>query len=94
MLVDGVVGMFLGDAVDDPAIALVAASGFDGPGGFKQRSIAAVVAAMATASNGSCNAVSVVGVSRPVARSGDAAPSPSATLALDCGAVDDVGGVV
>ena len=43
--------VFVGDAVVDPAIALAAARGVDDPGGFKQRSIAAVVAATATANN-------------------------------------------
>ncbi len=93
MLVDDVARAFVGDAVVDPAIALAPASGVDSPGGFKQRSIAAAAAAIATASDGLCNDVGIVGVSRPVVRSGDAAPSPSVTLALDCGAVDDVGGV-
>ncbi len=77
------------DAVVGPAIALVAASRVDGPGGFKQRSTAAAAAAMII-----CTARGVVDVSAPVARSDDEAPSPSATVALDCEAVDDVGGVV
>ncbi len=94
MLVNVVVGVFVGDAVIEPAIALIAARGVDKPGRYKQRSIAAVAAAIATASDGSSNAEGVAGISKPVARSGDAAPNPSATLALDCGAVDDVGGVV
>ena len=94
MLVDAAVGVFVGDAVVDPAIALAAASGVGTPGGFKQRSIAAVAAAMATASDGSCDAVGVDEALKPVATSGEAAPSPSATVALDCRAIDDVGGVV
>ncbi len=86
--------MLVGDAVLDPAVALAAASGVSGPEGFKQRSIAAVAAAMATASDGSCEAVGVEGALKPVATSGEAAPSHSATVALDCRVIDDVGGVV
>ncbi len=89
VLVDGAVGMFVGDAVVDPAIALAAASEVDGPGGFKQWSTAATAAAMII-----CAVEGVVEVSAPVARSDGGAPSPSATVALDCEAVDDVGGVV
>ncbi len=89
--------VFVGDAVVDPAIALAAARGVDDPGGFKQRSIAALVAAVATANSRSSDAVfaaGVVGVFGSSAETGDAAPSPSASWALDCGAVDDVGVVV
>ncbi len=89
MLVNDVVGVFVGDAVVGPAIALAAASRVDGPGGFKQRSTAAAAAATII-----CTVKDVVEVSAPVARSDDGAPNPSATVALDCGAVDDVGGVV
>ena len=78
-----------GDAVVGPAIALDAASGVDGPGGFKQRSTATAAAATII-----CIVKDVVEVSAPVARSDGGAPSPSATVALDCEAFDDVGGVV
>ena len=97
MLVDAAVGVFVGDAVVDPAIALAAASGVDEPGEFRQRSTAADVAATAIASIGSADVVlivDIVGVVGVVAEPGDAAPSPSATLALDCRAIEDVGGVV
>ena len=98
MLVDVAVGVFVGDAVVGPAIALAAASGVGDPGEFRRRSIAALAAAIATASIGSCDAVGLVtGVEetlKPVATSGEAAPSPSATVALDCRAIEDVGGVV
>ncbi len=97
MLVDVAVGVLVGDAVVEPAIALAAASRVDGPGGFKQRSIAAAVAAMATATNGSGDAVlaeGLVEVFGVVAEPGDAGLSPSPTLALDCRVFHDVGGVV
>ena len=97
MLVDIAVEVLECDAVVEAAIALAAASGVDGPGGFRQRSLAAFAAAIATASIGSCDAVGLVtGVEeilKPVATSGEAAPSPSATVALDCRVFDDVGGV-
>ena len=89
--------VFVGDAVIDPAIALAAAREVDDPGGFKQRSIAALVAAVAIANSGSSDTVlaaGVVGVFGSSMGTGDAAPNPSATWALDCGAVDDVGVVV
>ncbi len=89
MVVNGVFGMIVDNAVVGPAIVLAAADGVDGPGGFKQRSTAAVAAAMII-----CTAKGVVEVSAPVAGSDDEAPSPSATVALDCEVVDDVGGVV
>jgi len=89
VIVDDVVGVFVDDAVVDPAIVLAAASEVDVPGGFKMRSIAAEPAAMRI-----CNVKGIVEVSAPVAGSDDGAPSPSATVALDCEAVDDVGGVV
>ena len=89
MLVNDVVGVFVGDAVVDPAIVLAAASGVDVPGGFKQRSTAATAAATRI-----CTVKGVVEASAPVAGSDDGAPSPSATVALDCEVVDDVGGVV
>ncbi len=85
VLVDDVVG----DAAVCPAIELAAFSRVDGPGGFKQRSTAAAAAAMII-----CTAKGVVEASAPVATSDDEAPSPSATVSLNCEAVDDVGGVV
>ena len=89
VFVDSVVGTFVDDAVVGPAITSAAASEVDGPGWFKQRSTAAAAAVMMI-----CTIKGVVEVSAPVARSDDEAPSPSATVALDCEAVDDVGGVV
>ena len=87
-----------GDAVVGPALALAAARG----GGFKTRSTAAWAAAIASASIGSTGAIDgalpvlvtdaagIVGV----VDTGEAAPNHSDTLALDCEAVFDVGGVV
>ena len=89
VLVAGVVGALSGDAVFDPAIALVAASEVNGPVGFKQRSTAAAPAAMII-----CTAKGVVEASAPVASSDDEAHSPSANVEFDCEAVDDFGGVV
>ncbi len=88
-----------GDAVVEPAITLAAARG---GGGFRTRSTTACAAAIAITSIGSSRAIDcalpvlvagmvvVVGV----VDTGEAAPSPSDTLALDCRVADDVGGVV
>ena len=87
-----------GDAVVEPAVALAAARG----GGCRTRSTAACAAAIASANIGSSGAIDcvlpvlVAGVVMTVGvvDTGEAAPSPSDTLALDCRATDDVGGVV
>ena len=71
-------------------------------GGFRTRSTAACAAAITSASIGSSGAIDCVlpvlvagvVVTVGVVDTGEAAPSPSDTLALDCRAADDVGGVV
>ena len=92
-----------GDAVVDPAVALAAARGVGGPGVPRQRSTAAIAAAVTRVSNLSSAAFDgavlvladdVAGIVEVVVDTGEAAPSPSVTLALDCGAVTDVVGVV
>ena len=87
-----------GDAVLEPAVTLAAAREV----GFRTRSTAACAAAITSASIGSSgtihfvlpvlvfDVVMIVGV----VDTGEAAPRPSDTLALDCRATDDVGGVV
>ncbi len=86
------------DAVVDPA-----ARGSDGPGGFTQRSTAAIAAAVTRASIRSSGAFDgvmlvladdVAGIVEVVVDPGEAALSPSVTLAFDCEAVADVVGVV
>ena len=92
-----------GDAVVEPAIALAAARGVGYPEGFMQRSTAAIAAAVTRANNrlsvafkgvvliAADDVARVVGT---IVDPGKAAPSPSVTLALDCEATVDVGGVV
>ena len=97
------VEIFGGDAVVGPAVALAAARGVGGPGGFRHRSTAAIAAATTRAINGSWGALAgvvlvladdVVGIVGAVVNTGEAALSPTVTLAFDCEAVADVVGVV
>ena len=93
-----------GAAVVDPAVVLAAAREDDCPGGFKQLSTAATAAAIVRASNRSSgvfegavlsfDGVWIVGIVVGIVDTGEAAPSPSVTLAFGWEVGTDVVGVV
>ncbi len=86
------------DAAVDPAIMPVVVRDAGDPDGFRQRSTAAIAAAVARASSRSSAAFKgaddVTGIVGAVIDTGEAAPTPAVTLALDCEAVTDVVGIV